>query len=61
MEQIGRWQWMFLILIGYGMLTEFLQIFVPGRGASIADLFSGCIGAGVVIFWAAQYYKPTSE
>jgi len=52
---------MFLILIGYGMLTEFLQIFVPGRGASIADLFSGCIGAGVVIFWAAQYYKPTSE
>jgi len=52
---------MFLTLIGYRMSTKFLQFFVPGRGASIADLFADCIGAGVAIFWATQYYKPISE
>jgi len=61
MGQIGRWQWIFLLLIAYGMLTEFLQFFVPGRGASVGDLFADSIGAGIGIFWAYQYFKPTSE
>lgn len=52
---------MFLILIGYGMLTEFLQLFVPGRGASVGDLFADCVGAGVGIFWAYRHSKPASE
>lgn len=60
-RQIGRWQWLFLILLGYGVLTEFLQLFVPGRGASVGDLFADCVGAGVGIFWAYHYFKPVSE
>ena len=52
---------MFLILLGYGMLTEFLQLFVPGRGASIGDFLADCIGAGVGIFWAYHFFKLPSE
>lgn len=52
---------MFLILTSYGMLTEFLQLFVPGRGASVGDLFADSIGAGIGIFWAYHYSKPASE
>ena len=59
--QLARWRWMFLILIGYGMLTEFLQLFVPGRVASVGDLFADFGGAGVGIFWAYQYFKSNSE
>ena len=58
---IRRWPWLFLILIGYGMVTEFLQLFIPGRGASVEDLFADCIGAGFGIFWAYHFFEPACE
>ena len=61
MEQIGRWQWVFLSLMGYAMFTEFLQLLVPGRGASVGDLLADCIGAGIGMFWAFRFFRPTSE
>jgi VanZ family protein len=61
MEQIGRWQWVFLSLMGNAMFTEFLQLFVPGRGASVGDLLADCIRAGIGMFWAFCLFRPTSE
>ncbi|MEN9968010.1 MAG: hypothetical protein RIR94_179 [Bacteroidota bacterium] len=36
-----------LALIGYGLLMEFLQGFVPGREVSAYDLLANSIGVGI--------------
>ena len=29
LEQLGSWQWMYLFLVGYGVVTELIQFFIP--------------------------------
>ena len=48
---------MYLFLVGYGVMTELIQIFVPGRGASIEDLVADSIGAGLGILWGLRSTK----
>lgn len=36
-----------LLSIGFGILIEFLQRFVPGRSFSIADMLANSIGVGL--------------
>lgn len=57
LEPLGRWQWMYLFLVCYGVATELLQSFIPGRGASIGDLVADCIGAGLGVTWAMYHSK----
>ena len=57
LQELGRWQWMYLFLVGYGVVTESVQFFIPGRGASIEDLVADCIGAGLGVLWALRSEK----
>jgi VanZ family protein len=42
------------ITVGYGVLDEFHQSFVPGRSSDVADLYADAAGAtaGAVLCWA---------
>jgi VanZ family protein len=39
--------WLVLTLVGYGLLMEILQGFVPGREVSAYDLLANCMGVGI--------------
>jgi VanZ family protein len=56
-EQFDRWQWMYFFLVGYAVVTELIQIVIPGRGASIEDLIADCVGAGFGILSALPSVK----
>lgn len=46
----GRWSaWLGLFLLG--CLTEWLQQYVPGRGASVLDLAADVAGASLGMWW----------
>jgi VanZ family protein len=39
--------WLVLTLVGYGLLMEILQGFVPGREVSAYDLLANSLGVGI--------------
>ncbi|OHB32292.1 MAG: hypothetical protein A2X84_05920 [Desulfuromonadaceae bacterium GWC2_58_13] len=60
-EKIGRtgpaiWAICAGITLGYGMLDEFHQLFVPGRYASLLDMLLNGVGAvlGTLGFWGSR-------
>jgi hypothetical protein len=49
----GAWSaWLGLFLLG--CLTEWLQQFVPGRGASVFDLAADVAGASLGLWWVRK-------
>jgi VanZ family protein len=60
LQELGRWQWMYLFLVGYGVVTEAVQFFIPGRGASIEDLVADCVGAALGVLWALRSAQHVS-
>ncbi len=44
----------------YGISDEFHQSFIPGRTASVYDLFADCAGAAVVCFCWARWRQRTA-
>ena len=49
--------WLFLLLLGYGMLTELLQGVVPGRGPSLDDFVADSIGAAIGVAWGLHIMR----
>ncbi len=49
LNQTRSWLPLFLFLIAYAGVTEILQYFIPGRGASAADFLADGIGAAIGI------------
>ncbi len=39
----------FLVTVGYGVVDEIHQAFVPGRHSSVLDVLTDAVGAGVII------------
>ncbi|WP_419177022.1 VanZ family protein [Desulfosediminicola sp.] len=52
-----HWYLIFLLLLLYAVLTEVIQIFVPGRSASIGDLIADVVGIGVGVGFAVVYLR----
>ena len=54
----ARWQGTLIVLalLGYGVLIEVLQSFVPGRQAEFADVLADGvgIGVGVLVAWTTE-------
>lgn len=50
-----RWYLVCVVLILYGMLTEVMQHFIPGRSASLGDLVADSIGVGIGIMIALAF------
>lgn len=48
----------FLGLLLLGCLTEWLQQFVPGRGASLLDLVADVVGASMGLLWVRSCASP---
>ncbi|MEW4363955.1 VanZ family protein [Aliikangiella maris] len=44
-----------------GILIEFIQIYIPNRGFSIADMVADCIGALVGVFVAHRLISQQSD
>lgn len=56
----GRWTaWVGLLLLG--MLTEWLQQFVPGRGASVLDLAADVAGTSLGLWWGHKAVRPVGD
>lgn len=47
-----------LTSVSYSLLTEYVQIFVPGRDSSIADFSAGVLGALAAVFLIKYYSRP---
>lgn len=56
-SKAGRW-WTLLGLLLLGCLTEWLQQFVPGRGASLLDLVADVVGASMGLLWVRSCASP---
>jgi VanZ family protein len=55
LHQVKSWLPLLILLIAYAAVTEILQYFIPGRGASAADVIADAIGAVVGILLALMY------
>lgn len=56
LSESRRWLPLYLLLFVYALATEVLQIFVPGRGASVGDIVADAVGAAIgvglgLLFW----------
>jgi VanZ family protein len=51
-SEVKHWYVILVLMICYGGLTELLQLFIPGRGASFGDLAADSVGATLGILWA---------
>lgn len=51
---LGDYNWLGLLLalMAYGVFTEVIQVFVPGRGLSVADMIADAAGAAAGLLWA---------
>ena len=49
--------WIIFVLIGYGLLLEWIQGFVPGRESSLLDGFANSIGVCFGVLATILYYK----
>lgn len=61
LNQIRHWLPLFLLLIAYAGVTEILQYFIPGRGASLADFLADGIGAAIGISLAVVLQKKRNQ
>lgn len=52
-----RWYIIFALLLVYAVLTEVLQIFIPGRSASVWDLMADVLGIGAGVGFAVMYLR----
>jgi len=55
--EIRSWLPLFLMLVAYAGITEFLQYFIPGRGASTFDFLADGIGAAIGISLALMFAR----
>ena len=46
--------WAFIAASVYGAFNECIQSFIPGRTASIMDMFLNAIGAGIAVFFLGK-------
>lgn len=53
---LGGYSWLglFLALTVYGVLTEIIQVFIPGRGLSVGDMIADALGAAFGMMWASR-------
>jgi len=56
-SRIGLW----LLLVGHGALTEYIQTFVDGRSGTISDVVIDCIGItlGALLVQALRRWRST--
>jgi hypothetical protein len=59
LHQTRSWLPLLLLLIAYAAITETLQYFIPGRGASTADFLADGIGAAIGILLALHVISRT--
>lgn len=52
-----RWYLVCVMLFLYGMLTELLQHYIPGRSASLGDLVADSVGVGIGVMIALAFNK----
>jgi VanZ family protein len=59
---LGDYNWLGLLLalMAYGVLTEVIQLFVPGRGLSVADMIADAAGAAFGLLWI-QYRSGQNQ
>jgi VanZ family protein len=51
---VYSWPGLLLALLAYGVLTEVIQVFVPGRGLSVGDMMADALGAAFGLIWALK-------
>jgi VanZ family protein len=56
-----RWWFLCAALLVYGVLTEWIQSFVPGRSASIADIVADGLGIGIGVGVARFYLRRRND
>ena len=52
-----HWYLIALSLLLFGLLTEFIQRFVPGRNASLGDLVADIVGIALGVWFAMVYLR----
>lgn len=50
-----------VLCVGYGILMEVLQHFVPGRGAQLADLLADAAGAGIGVLVMDRWMNRSDD
>ena len=45
----------FIVASVYGVLNEYVQSFVPGRMASVMDIFLNVVGAGIAVVFLRRF------
>jgi len=46
-----------VLLLLFGVLTELIQRYVPGRSATVGDLLADCVGIGLGVGVALVYLR----
>lgn len=60
MSAAQRWLLLFVPMMAFGVVTEVLQLFVPGRGADPLDLVADGVGAAMGMAFAVRQIKQSS-
>ncbi|HEY8385302.1 MAG TPA: VanZ family protein, partial [Porticoccaceae bacterium] len=60
MSAAQRWLLLFVPMMAFGVVTEVLQLFVPGRGADPLDLVADAVGAAMGMAFAVRQIKQSS-